>query len=265
MSPQWRERLHVAISPTEVVHLRRSIGVRGARIESGVTRVQPADGAPAWRASLDMLAQLWPSMAERPAAMRVVLSNRFVRYAVVPWRDDLRSPDEREGFVRHCFREAYGPAAEAWAVRENPEPHGRASLACAVDRELLDGLRSLARGTRLRLGAIQPLFMTAFNEHRAALGPTGCFLVYEHGRLCGAAYADGEWRSAMSARVDGGLTAQVLEREILLHGVPDDVPVFLCIVGESSPPQDMARAVKVLEPRAHMHLDYAAARLGSAA
>lgn len=266
MSLPWRDQLHIALGPTEVVHLRRQLGMGGARVDTGVVRVEPAADAPAWRAPLDGLAMLWPVLATRPASVRVVLSNRFVRYAVVPWREDLSSPTEREEFTRHCFRETYGDSADGWALRENPEPHGRPSLACAVDRELLDSLRALSRGTRLRLGAIQPLFMTAFNEYRRALGDTGCFLVYERGRLCGATYERGEWRSAMSARVDGeGLTGAAIEREIVLHGVAEDVPVFLCIVDESPAPDSFSRPVKLLAPRRRMHLDYAAARLRSTA
>ncbi|HEX4944873.1 MAG TPA: hypothetical protein VFV55_11010 [Usitatibacteraceae bacterium] len=259
----WRDELHIAIRPTELVRVRRTFGARGVRAEHATSPVEPAADNRAWRSAIDVLAQGVAQLAERPASVRIVLSNHFVRYAIAPWRDDMRSPAEREGFIRHCFRENYGDAAEGWVIRENPEPYGRASLACAVDRELVDAVRDVFRGTRLSLAAIQPLFMAAFNKYRKALGSTGCFLVYEKGRLCGATYADGEWRSALAVRVEEGcFNAATIERELLLQGVPEDFPVFLCQVDDASDPGTFARPVKRLDPPGLDEPDFTAALLG---
>lgn len=261
----WRDEIHIALRPTELVRVRRTFGARGARAEHATERVEPTAEGPAWRGALDALGQCAAQLDARPASVRIVLSNHFIRYAIAPWRDDIRSPAERDGFIRHCFRENYGSAADAWLIRENPEPYGRASLACAVDRELVDGVRDIFRGTRLNLGAIQPLFMAAFNKYRKSLGTTGCFLVHEEGRLCGATYAEGEWRNVLAVRVEEGrFSPGTIERELLLHGVPEDVPVHLCVVDDRVSPGTFVRPVRVLEPLALDEPDFTTALLGGA-
>jgi hypothetical protein len=262
----WRDEIDFALGPEALVHVRRSRGLRRVAVDAGVVPVRSVPGAPPWQGAVDALRESLPALSRRPALARVVLSSHFVRFTVVPWRDDLRTGAERDAFVRHCFREAYGEAAGHWLIRESREPHGRPSLACAVDAGLAGELEDLFRGTRLRLRAIEPLLMAAFNGHRRGLGTTGCFLLQEKGRLCGASFERGEWRNVLSTRVDEEpASASIVEREVLLLGVPTEAPVFLCIVDGSSPPAiPGSRPVTCLGP-ALTGLPFAAAPSGCAA
>jgi hypothetical protein len=79
--------------------------------------------------------------------------------------------------------------------------------------------------------------MAAFNGHRRGLGTTGCFLLPERGRLCGASFERSEWRGVLATRIgEETASASIVEREVLLLGVPAEAPVYLCIVDGSPPP-----------------------------
>jgi len=56
----------------------------------------------------------------KPAAT-VILSNHFLRYALVPWRAELADAKEDLSFARHCFTKVYGKAAQQWKLRLSQE------------------------------------------------------------------------------------------------------------------------------------------------
>ena len=250
MSLPWRDPLSVWLAPGEVAVVRRNFGFRGFGEQLRLLRPAAVAGAPAWRGALDALAASLDDAGAHTPRARIVLSNHFVRYAVARWREDLKSPSERQAFIHHCFRETYGAAADGWTLREDCARYGQDSLACAIDSALLEGLRDAFRNARMRVASVQPLFMTAFNRHRRALGDEGGFFVYEPGRLCGAGFAQQQWVSVSNVRVDApGLLPFALERERLLHGLPGDGPAYLCIADPRAPAAGFAASVQVLERR----------------
>lgn len=250
MSLPWRDPLNVWLAPGEVTVLRRHFGFRGFGEQMRVLRPEPALQPPAWRNAVDTLARSLESSPGRSGRARIVLSNHFVRYVVARWREDLQSASERQAFVHHCFRETYGHAADEWTLREAGEDHGKPSLACAIDAALLDALRDALKRVHMRMASVQPLFMVAFNRHRRAIGDSGCFFVYEKGRLCSACFNESEWRSVSNTRVEGPeQLAVAMEREMVLHGLAADAPAYLCLVDDCEPPS-LERPVQVLERRA---------------
>lgn len=138
----------------------------------------------------------------------VVLSNHFVRYALVPWSDSLAGPAEEEAYVRHHFARIYGERAKGWAVRASPDRGAR--LCSAVDASLLESVKSAFRGKKAKVVSIQPALMAGFNRVRKSIPRGGAWLVAaEPGRACVALYAGG-WRSVQNAR---GAWQDILERE----------------------------------------------------
>ena len=109
--------------------------------------------------------------AARPGTrLTCLVGGGAVRYRVVPWREALSSPSERQAFAAHCFQEAYGDGARGWNVRQHTTRYGRATLASAIDGALLDRLEALALARRLRLVSVQPSLMHAFNVRRHGIG-----------------------------------------------------------------------------------------------
>ncbi len=97
-----------------------------------------ATGAQPWRAALQALETELPRFADGRTVATVILSNHFLRYTLVPWRDELSDAEEELAFARHCFARVYGKAAEQWELRlsqEAPEsPRLASARGCGVAR-----------------------------------------------------------------------------------------------------------------------------------
>jgi hypothetical protein len=161
----------------------------------------------------------------------VVLSNHFVRYAVIPWSDGLSGPAEEEAYLRHHFGKIHGERAKAWALRASEAPSGAARLASAIDTALLAELRAVfPKGGRAKLVSVQPALMDAVNRWRGAIPAAGAWLVLaEPERACLALHGDTGWRSVQNAK---GEWLTLLERERLRL---DNAPELVLLAGAVPP------------------------------
>jgi len=195
------ERLHVTLAPT-------------------------APGQP-WPAALAALHPLaWP----RGARLTVVLSNAYVRYALVPWSASLSGTDEEEAYVRHHFAKVHGDRARAWALRW--DDGGEPRLACAIDAGLLEDLQAACAQGGAKLLSVQPALMAAVNRWRRAVPRRGAWLVLaEPERSCVALSVGGEWRAVQTGR---GSWRALLERERVRQAA--DAPRLALIAGAKAEP-----------------------------
>jgi hypothetical protein len=121
----------------------------------------------------------------------VILSNHFVRYAVLPWSPSLSTEQEWLSFAEQVFASTYGGAAANWRIRVCSAGYRQARVASAVNGEVLDALEALPH-----VVSIQPYLMAAFNSRRPALrGRTAWFVLQEPGRLTLCLFAQGEWKT----------------------------------------------------------------------
>jgi hypothetical protein len=143
--------------------------------------------------------------------LTVVLSNHFVRYALVPWSNALASEAEEEAYVRHHFARIHGQRARGWAVRAAEAPAGAPRLASAVDKALIDALRAVFPPKRkARLASVQPELMEVFNRARGAIPRGGAWLALaEPERACVALHMGRRWHAVQSAK---GAWLALLER-----------------------------------------------------
>ena len=100
-----------------------------------------------------------------------VVAGEGVRHQIVPWRDELSRPAQRQLLAEQCFREAYGDVARGWTVRQHATRYGAATLACAIDTGLLDQLDAQSRARRLALVSVQPALMHGYNLARHRMSP----------------------------------------------------------------------------------------------
>jgi len=210
---------------------RVTVYLAGAELRVGERRIpcDPAYGQQPWQGALAALhAMQWKARCK----LTVVLSNQFVRYAIVPWSEALAGAAEEEAYVRHHFARVHGERAKSWALRWTAE--GDARLASAIDAELLDELkRSFANGAKAKLVSVQPHLMAAANRWRRSVPKTGAWLVLaERERACVALAAGGRWRSVQNAK-DSWLS--VLERE--RHRAEGEVPSLVLLAGARAEPQ----------------------------
>ena len=190
---------------------------------SNVTDCDASFGAEPWHGALAALRGVqW----QAPARVSAVLSNHFVRYALVPWHAALADPAEEEAYVRHHFSKIHGERAKSWALRWSAESADAPRLASAVDAALVTELKSSVRG-KAKLVSIQPYLMAAANRAGRAVPASGAWLVFaERERACVALHAGGRWRSVQNAK---GPWLDTLERE--WHRAEPNSPRLALLIG----------------------------------
>ncbi|MGZ8983677.1 MAG: hypothetical protein ACXW11_06960 [Methylotenera sp.] len=177
-------------------------------------------GEAPWQPALRALQAGLPALGGGRMDAMVVLSNHFVRYALIPWGNQFSNDSEEQAYVRHCFSVTYGNDADDWALRLSANDHSEMQVASAIDQRLLDGLERVAGVCDLRLTSVQPYLMTVFNQWRRRLtGPMVWFVLAEQGRLCLALLKHGQWCSLRTMKIDNAWLARLpnlLERELSL-------------------------------------------------
>jgi hypothetical protein len=187
VSLSWREPLR-----SRVLIALTSEAAHAVRLKDGERRTGPLK---------EVLAG-WPR-----AEATVVLSNRLVRYAVVPRTAGVSGDAEEQALAHHHFTKVHGERARDWDVRYCRET----GLASAIDKGLIAELKSL-----LKLKSLQPYLMSAFNSLRARVPAEGAWIVLpETGATCIALFAKGAWAGVSVSRATDD---KVIERERLRMG-----------------------------------------------
>jgi hypothetical protein len=142
-------------------------------------------------ATADPVAELRSRAGKAP--LTVVLSNHFVRYALLAPSRALASREEWLALARHTFETTYGRAAASWELRVSPGDRGKARIATGVDATLVEALRAIPQ-----IVSVQPYLMVAFNRERKALREPAWLVLHEPGRLTAALVDAGEWKLVRS-------------------------------------------------------------------
>jgi hypothetical protein len=193
------DRVVIALSPGEVSAARWRGFPRQQVVETSRVACDPAFGAEPWQGAVAALDAL---PLQGPCKVTVILSNHFVRYAVVPWSDALDSPAEEDAYVRHHFAKIHGERAKTWRLRSSEGAAGAPRLASAVDAGLIEALgKRFPKGATARLASVQPQLMHKFNEWRGLVPAQGAWLVLaEPERACVALLAGGRWRTVQNGK-----------------------------------------------------------------
>ena len=219
MLPSWRDEVRIALRPDRVALARVSRRWRPQVSAKHVVQCS-ADGTAPWKPCLEALREALQQPFARDADAHLVISNHFVRYALVPWSEHLASDEEKRAWVRHHFAEIYGEPEAALEYRWSEEGPDAACVASAVDAEFIGGIRAAFEPASLRLRSVQPYLMAAFNRwQRRVEGDPVWIVLPETGRVCIASLANGRWRTIASRNIGPDWQAELplaLERELLL-------------------------------------------------
>lgn len=236
MLRRWFEKWTIFLHPQEVVLVRVSRGIRKKNVHRQIVRCQAEAGAAGWEIALEALRSTLRSNQMRGCKVEVVLSNHFVRYALVPWSEQLANQRERLAYLRHCFVSAYGDPAKRWDLRMTGLRPDEAALASGIETALLESLRTTLDGAGVAADKIHPYLMVAANKSRRFM-PRGqsWFVIAEPGRLCLSHIERGIWKVVrnhpMTNEVHEPMFVQfekLLARESVLAGdVHQDWPVVL--------------------------------------
>lgn len=203
MSRSWIETVEIALAPQRVALLRRQ-RLGGKILQSKVLDCGAEDETtPLWQPALAALQRALADPIWQHARASVVLSNHFVRYALITGAPGVSSAAEEAALVMHRFTTIFGAVAQTWAIRTSAAG-GDQLVAAAVDQALLDGLTDAARTADLKLVSTQPLLMAAFNrlKDRMRREPFW-YVVLEPGKTCLAGFDGGDWRLLEAHRGSG--------------------------------------------------------------
>lgn len=166
---RWCDQIRIGFCADRLIWIRIARGFRSRIVEKKIIEVKASESGAIWTAALKSLAEALKALENTRARVTVILSNRFVRYAVVPWHPALMKQSERQAQARHCFKEIYGEVAADWAVMISNSPYGRPTLATAVDGRLIANLDEAFKVARVPLISVQPYLTVAYQQFRSVI------------------------------------------------------------------------------------------------
>jgi hypothetical protein len=180
------QKLCVALAPAQISAAVR----RGRKVLPGSElSVSLDDPEGDWRAALagfDTLLQQ-AGAAAKGLPLSLALSSRWCHLAMLPWSDALFDEAGAHRFMEAQFVAVFGESARGWVIACDDAPYGHPRLACAIDRDFLDGLNSTARAHGHTIASAESVLSIAWR----ALARPRAFALAEPGRLLLAAASQG--------------------------------------------------------------------------
>lgn len=219
----WRKPIRVGIG-AHAIGLLRGAGKTSASLD-----LIPCEGG--WQAGLDALAD--KLQAER-GETTFVLSSQFVRYAVLPWKDELADQNEWLAYAQHTLLSHYGLDLERYTLRLSPQRFGMPVMAAAIENTLLAAIEHCMAACGGKLGAVEPYLMSVFNAHRGAFTQASFWLcILEADRITVARINDGAWTHVAVRAIDqsagwqAGLETAITRELLKVPGDPANATVYL--------------------------------------
>ena len=209
MSPLWRDEIGVYLAPHKLALTRLGRGVRPRALrEAGW--LNPAALEAGWGATLAVLDARLGEADWQDAAVRVVLADHWVRYAVVPYSSAINGDVERMTQARHVLVGIYGDVVSQWHVTLSDTRPGLPALACAVPAALIEELQMMLVRHGLPLKSLQPQLVAAYNHWRTRLPDGGAwFVTLEQGTLAAARLVKGAWDRVHCVRIGADWTVEL--------------------------------------------------------
>jgi len=226
-----KDELHVFIRPQSII-VKRFKGIRGFKM-TRVDQQKISLKNDITNADIDInghylsehLQKILKDNRWQATTAKIVLSNCFVRYVVVPWNAEIITNKEREAYLNHQFLSVYGDALSDWNKCQSVADYGRWTLASAVPSEFLQTIHMLFLNANIKLSAVQPHLMHIANQAYRVIkekrqSQSYWLIAIADGRLCLGLIADGEWLFVKSILIETDVIAQIetlIQRETLLN------------------------------------------------
>jgi hypothetical protein len=211
-----RDPLRIGLCPDRLILAVDRRDPRSARTEKEIILVESSPDSAQWQAAVDGLPSALALFGPAKPDVECILSNYFVRYALLPWNAALTTEAEWLALARHRLASVHGDATTVWALRVSKTGPNGPRIASATDQALIDALEATIAGCGAHLVSVQPYLMAAFNGVHATMGNSFWLVIEEPGRLTLALIVDGIWRVIRNHRVNAGwrsMLPEILERE----------------------------------------------------
>ncbi len=202
MSRLFSDRVLIALAPAALALVRVRGVFRPEITETRVLECDPRFGPEPWQGAVAALEQAAAALRETRVNVTIVLSNHFVRYALVPWSEGLDRSAEELAFARYCFARIHGERSKGWEIRLSDSVARSERLASAIDTALLQAIHAcFPSGAKPRLASLQPYLMSAFNNWRGLVKSEPVWLLLiEPQRACLARLENGRWSAVRNTR-----------------------------------------------------------------
>ncbi len=226
-----RSKLAVTLCPTQVTALRLPRGWRPKAEGPEVIPFDAGSDAADWHAPVEALRNWLEINKPIPSTIEYVLSDHFVRYLLVPWSDQLQDTAEIHALAGIQFESHFGESPAEWIFKTDVTGYGKATVVCAIRKKLVETLEALGATHRMRLTSIQPRWVRLFNKLRNQIANDALLMSLELGQCILAVVKRGSWHSIRTLKLPAEASSSVLEamveREFLLQGLDNDVPIYL--------------------------------------
>lgn len=227
MLPLLRDRYHVRLSRSAVaIKTQRVSRRRIDALEDQIIAIPNDHSGAGWDSALNALDAWLGELPTRRASIEVVISNAFVRYAVVPWDRALTEHAEVEALVRIRLAALFGEDVRGWHVVIDRREFNGGIVACAIDPGLVERLCVICRSHRVKLRTVAPEFMVRYNRWRGRLSVGPLTFAQVADGLCQIALRDENgWHSMRAIRMSepcAQTLIRVIDREMMLQGCADD-------------------------------------------
>jgi hypothetical protein len=118
--------------------------------------------------------------------LRITLASRWCPMQSVPWSDALFNPKQATQFLQNQFVALFGEAARDWVIQADDAPYGQPRMACAIERDLLTALHSLAEQSGSHLQSVESSLSLAWRNGMAQANSKGrcqAMALVEPGRI----------------------------------------------------------------------------------
>ena len=209
MSPLWRDEIGIFLAPHKLALTRMARGVRPRSAGEAAWANELIEDTH-WGAALEALDGLLAKGEWQKAAARIVVSDHWVRYAMVPYSAALSGEAERLTHARHVLTGIYGEVVSHWTVTLSDTRPGAAQVACALPATLLEELQLILARHKVPLKSLQPQLVSAYNHWRDKLPDGGAWFVsIEQGSLAAARLAPGGWDRVHGVRIGANWTVEL--------------------------------------------------------
>lgn len=206
--------------------------------------------------------------------LNIVLSDKLVRYACFPWRDELRNAAEDLAFAKLNFDDVYGlNASSAWHFGFSNGRPGMARLSIAIPQSLFGLLQGNFDRSLPPVKSIQTSFSATLRRHRKQLAPEGWLINLEDTRLTLGSWNAGGWNWIYSAHAEmNGPDALMsrLRQEMTLasSGASNSAPVQVYVHAPALEAQHFeafegVQLIPLASPQKPINAEYTFALLGA--
>jgi hypothetical protein len=252
------DRCIAVLCPNEVAvyrPVRGKTSVIATEDAAAVFAVRSTAERPAWEGAIEELAAWLVRSASSSMRLHVILSNRFVRFACVPWSEAIASESELQIVAELVMDSCYGDM-NGWTVSLDNGGWGKARLACAVENALLARLREAVEVMRMDCQCIEPYFVTCWNRWCGELPVDNALLAVAEprGPTVVASLRGGMWHSvrATSGEQEAMSLRRLLDKEMLLQGFESMPGRWLhCPSLASDCAEFIGTSIRVLVPQKH--------------